>query len=200
MTKLPTPIAALATLICLAAPTGLQAQDALYDTAPPADAVFIRWLGDAAMSETARTVFNHAFAPEAAGPDYVAISAADLTGAAAGTHYAVFADASGAAQIVAEPARADRAKVHLFLASCDAVPMKLVVAGAGVEVAAVTKAQTVAMRAVNPVAASLAVEGADGAVLGQFDLTLSRGQDVTFFACKGTAEVIANTYGAVVKE
>lgn len=199
MIKTSLPIAALVTLLGLAAPAPIMAQDALYDTAPPTDAVFIRWLGDAAGSETARSVFGHAFAPEAAGPEYVAISAAELTGAAAGTHYAVFADASGAVQIVAEPARADRAKVHLFLASCDAAPVKLVVAGAGMEVAAVTEAQTVAMRAVNPVAATLAVEGADGAVLGQFDLTLSRGQDVTFFACKGTAEVIVNTYGAVVK-
>lgn len=192
--------AMFALMLALGLPSSAPAQEALYAAPPPADAVFVRWLGDAADHDAARAVMGHTFSAKAAGPAYAAISVAHLQDAVEGGHYAVTVDSAGVPHVIAEPARTDRAKVHLFLASCDASPVKLVLAGQGVDVAALDAPHSMAVRAVNPVAASLAVATADGAVLGQFDVTLSRGQDITFFACNGAAQIVENAYGTVVKD
>lgn len=198
ISRFPLTLSAVAmTALTLMSTSPAAAQDALYDAPPPADAVFIRWLDGAADSPAARNVFGRQIPADMAGVPYAAISAALLDGATPGAHYAVMLDAAGAPQVVTEPVRTDRAKVHVFLASCDGAAA-LVVADAGMQVVAVDAAGTMASRAVNPVAATLEVQGADGTALGRFDVALRRGQNVTFTACGGSARMTENSFGPVL--
>ena len=104
----------------------------------------------------------------------------------------------GATQVIAEPARADRSKVHLFLMRCGEDAVELVVpTGAGTpnvtSVIGPLKTPGAAGRAVNPVATPLAViESASQKEIARFEVTLARGQNLTFYACDGQARMIEN--------
>lgn len=175
------------------------AQEALYDAPPPPDAVFVRWLGGGHSGG------SHSF--QGAGlPDgtvkpgaYAAISAALLDGAQAGDFFTVLSPSGGSPVVVAEPPRPDRAKVHLLLISCEADPVVLEVPGRDLTVIAATPAFTAASRAVNPVATPLAVRNTvTGDVLGRFDVQLSRGRNLTFLACGGTAALVEHRFHGIV--
>lgn len=167
-------------------------EDALYGAPPPADAVFIRSLVECSSSQT---LFGRDFsADELPLNTFNAISASLLDGAEEGSHYSLAA--CDAAPIL-EPAREDAAKVYLILVNADADAAKLILSGREVTVIDETVAGTAAARAVNPVQATLRVEAGD--LSEEFDVSLSRGQDVTFALIDGEATLIESRFGTVIE-
>lgn len=178
----------LTTLITLAPTLGFASNQALYGAAIPDDAVFIRWMGAPEQA----TAFGAEFAADlVTGSDYLPISASDLTDAEAGAFYSVIDGV-----LVQEPSRDDPAKVHLILLNTGEGAARLVLAGKDAEVIGETAPNAANARAVNPVAATLAVMLGD-TLLGEFDLTLRRGQNVTFFVQDGAVQLIQNGFAPV---
>lgn len=161
---------------------------ALYGTAIPEDAVFIRWLDAPAAAQAFGAQFDAGLADSTA---FVPVSGALLQGVTPGAFYSVTAEG-----IVQEPARDNPAKVYLILLNADSAPARLVVAGQNAEVIGETGTGTAQSRGVNPVAAQLAVMSGQ-TVLGSFDLTLRRGQDVTFYVRNGAVFVIETSFAPV---
>lgn len=166
------------------------ADNELYDAPPPDDAAFLRWIEPGPAPDlfgVAMQDADHgAFHP---------VSATVTQGALAGAYYTAARNAAQELVIIEEPARADRTKVHLTLLNLSGAPVRLMLPAQGVEVIAPTAADSAKARAVNPVAVSLSVMGAEDQPLGHFDLQLRRGQNVTFVARPGGAEMIENRFG-----
>lgn len=180
----------LTTLIALGPVMGQASDQALYGTAIPDDAVFVRWLDTPAQA----TVFGVPFdANLAAGTDYLPISAQYLPDVPQGGFYSVIGTA-----LVQEPARDDLTKVHVILLNTDESPARIVLAGGTAEVIGETAQNSAAARAVNPVKATLAVMQGE-TLLGEFDVALRRGQNVTFFVQDGTVQFIKNGFAPVAE-
>lgn len=185
---------AAAAFLAVIPETSLADEAVLYAEGPPQDAVFVRVLGDAPSVPFGGMTLS------APADTYVAISAADLHGVAAGGHYSLIPQADGSAMMIAEPDRDTAAKVHLFVVNADDAPVRLTAPEHGMEVLAGVETQTAQSRAVNPITVTLAVERiSDGAVLGTFDLALARGQNVSFVVQDGAARMIQNLFGPVIK-
>lgn len=193
------PLRAAGVFISLLA-TPSAADQALYDSPPPADAVFVRWLEPQGQS-TGTEIWGHPISDDI-GTGYAAISARLLRQGEPGGYYSVIAQKDGVAQVISEPARSDRSKVHLFLVSCGGDAVELVVPGpAGSDtvtsVIGPLTSQGAAARAVNPVATPLAVvqrggESGEQSEIARFEVVLTRGQNLTFYACDGQARMIEN--------
>lgn len=184
--------AAISVLLISATPS-FAADNTLYDAPPPDDAAFLRWIetGDA----------PEIFGIEGLGADGAAfypVSAAATDGAEAGRFYTAARDASGAVQVLTEPDRQDRSKVHLTLINMGDAPAQLVVAGQDLMVIGATPVNATASRAVNPVEVALQLVTDEGEVLGRFDLVLRRGQDLTFVARADKAELVENRFGPTI--
>ena len=183
------------------ATTALGDDSALYAEALPDDAVFVRALSpdgpDAlAVALGGRTLHLD---PNEAGA-YSAVSAAHLDGIRPGSFFSVVSTHDGTDLLISEPPRKARDKVHLILINAGADPVRLVVPDHAMEVVAPVKHGEAGSRPVNPVAAKLAVERvSDAVVLAEFDLRLSRGQNLTFFARDGDAQLIENSFGPELK-
>jgi hypothetical protein len=118
----------------------------------------------------------------------------------AGRYYSLTSSPS-APRLIREPARETAAKVHLILLNTGPAPVRLILPGAGTEVIAPLPAGSAASRAVNPVRATVAVERvSDGQILGRFDLTLTRGQNLTFVVEDDSARLLENRFGPVVRD
>ena len=72
---------------------------------------------------------------------------------------------------------------------------RLVLTDQNVEVIGTTNVNSAGGRTVNPVAVTLSVVTSSGAVLGDFDVQLRRGQNVTFVARPDGAVVLENRFG-----
>lgn len=165
--------------------------EALYGAPVPSDAVFIRWLGDAAQA--APKILNYEFSDaDLSGEAYVAISNAALSGAMPGDYYSVVIGPTGEITLIQEPARDDKSKVHVVLLNAGAKAVSMTLAGTDRMVIGTTKAGQSNSRAVNPVTARLAI-GQDA-----FDVTLRRGQNMTFAVLEGEIRLIQNTFGPVI--
>lgn len=174
---------------------GASQDDGLYGAPVPDDAVYLRWLGEAAPGE----IFGYSFSQAHIGPTYVAVSAQLLLGANSGGYYAVLSQDGASPVIVVEPPRSDLSKVYLFLINATSTPVRLIVAGQATEVIGTTPGQTARGRAVNPVAVQLSVVAVGGgSVLGQFDLKLRRGQNLTFFVQKHGVDLVEHRFGSVI--
>lgn len=184
--------AAISVLLISATQT-IAADNTLYDAPPPDDAAYLRWIesGDAPEILGVRGL----------GPDgavFHPVSAAATDGAEAGRFYTAARDASGAVQVLAEPERQDRSKVHLTLLNMGEAPAQLVVDGQDLMVIGATPVNAAASRAVNPVNVTLQLITDNGTVLGHFDLALRRGQDLTFVARADKAELVENRFGPTI--
>lgn len=190
---------AIAIALALTASTAW-GDDALYDEAAPADAVFVRVLSE--HSDTEKPVSFAGFELPATADrrdTYFAISAANLNGLDAGAYYSVAAGETGAVTIE-EPNRETAAKVHLIMLNTGTEAVRLIVPGKDMEVLAALKPGQASSRAVNPIAVNLAVERiSDGTILGEFDVRLARGRNLTFVAGSSSARMIENTFGPVLK-
>lgn len=174
---------------------GFAADNTLYDAPPPEDAAFLRWIEPGPAPE----IYGIA-ALGAEGDAFHPVSAAATRGAQPGAYYTAARDAAGAVVVIEEPARPDRSKVQLTLVNLADAPVRLEVAGLAMVVVAETQTGTAAARAVNPVTVTLAVVTADGAALGRFDVSLRRGQNMTFVARPDGAQMIANRFGPTLAD
>lgn len=183
--------------VCFTAATyAHSAEDGLYDAPVPDDAVFVRWLGP----QTSSYVLGYQFPDSHIGVSYVAISARYLTDVTVGTFYSVVSGPEGAPIVIAEPARANRSKVSLYLINMRSSYVRVMVAGTATQVIAPTAPQNVAMRPVNPVRVNLSVEPvAQSDVLAAFDVSLRRGQNLTFFIQNNRIDLIENQFGPVLR-
>lgn len=166
------------------------ADNALYDTPPPDDAAFVRWVG---------LGFQHpvlGIAPATHIADvYRPVSASATNGAQPGTFYTAATGPDGQVILIEEPGREDRSKVHLFLVNLGSAPVHVEVTGQDMVVIDDTATGSAGSRAVNPVSASLAVVTENGETLGSFDVSLRRGQNLTFVALDDGARLIENSFG-----
>ena len=187
-------------LFAVALPFGAFANDeALYGAPLPSDAVFLRWIGD--VSETSIEVLSYEFSlSDIAGGAYIAISNAALTGAKSGAHYSVISGGDGTLMLIEEPERANKSKVHLTLLNASPKSMRLMLAGTDTEVIGATFSGSADSHAVNPVSATLAVVGEDSTAIGEpLDVTLRRGQNLTFDVIGGVVRVIEDRFGNVIE-
>lgn len=166
------------------------ADNELYDDPPPKDAAFVRWI----EAETPPEILG-ILMPEEPGDAYYPVSAALTDGARAGAFYTAAADATGNVYVIREPDRVDRSKVHLTLINLSGDHARLVLVEQNIDVIGNTDVNSASGRTVNPVAVSLSVMTASGAVLGVFDLQLRRGQNITFVARPDGADLIENRFG-----
>ncbi len=166
------------------------AEKELYDDPPPEDAAFVRWIEEG----TAPTILGVSM-PGDFGGVYHPVSAARTTGAQSGAFYTAATDATGQLAIIREPDRHDRSKVLLTLLNVSNSPVRLVLVGHNADVIGNTAVNDAGGRAVNPVAATLAVVSDTGAELGVFEVQLRRGQNLTFVARPDRADLIENRFG-----
>ncbi|MEM9046993.1 MAG: alginate O-acetyltransferase AlgF [Pseudomonadota bacterium] len=177
-------------LILLGSASTFAADNALYDTPPPDDAAFVRWVGLGSQ----HPVFGIAPATHIADV-YRPVSAAATNGAQPGTYYTAAAGPDGRVLLIEEPGREDRSKVHLFLVNLGSSPVRVAVTDQDMVVIDDTATGAAASRAVNPVSANLSLVTANGQTLASFDVTLRRGQNLTFVAHDDTARLIENSFG-----
>ncbi|MCH2164449.1 MAG: alginate O-acetyltransferase AlgF [Marinovum sp.] len=189
----------VALLFTLCVPQLAQTDESvLYDAPAPADAVFVRLLD---VPKAASSIaFGGRILPlmDALADTYTAISASDLSDVAPGGYYSLVSQGDHMAAIE-EPPREAVSKVHLIVVNNSLTTVRLIVPGADMEVVGAVEPGASGSRAVNPVNATLAVERiSDGTLLEQFDVSLSRGQNVSFIAFKDTARIVKNTFGPVL--
>lgn len=183
-------------LLCMQAKAD---EGALYAEAAPADAVFVRVL-EQVPSQSVEFEFDGksiAFEQDVLNT-YVPISASSLTSISQGGMYSVVIADDGSTKIIEEPQRDTASKVHLILVNAGTSPVRLIVPGRGMEVVATLEGGQAASRAVNPIEVELAVERVeDGEILNTFDVSLARGQNLTFVAQDDNARLVENTFGPV---
>lgn len=166
------------------------ADNELYDDPPPDDAVFVRWIEEAPAPE----LFGISLPIETSGV-FHPVSAALATGTQEGSFYTAAVDATGHLAVIREPDREDRSKVLLTLLNLSDEPARLFLSDQNIDVIGTTDINNAGGRTVNPVAVTLSVVTSSGAVLGDFDVQLRRGQNVTFVARPDGAVVIENRFG-----
>jgi len=164
--------------------------DALYGAAAPDDAAFVRFIGH--TDHPIAPLFNFDFSQDVTGTDFVVIAAELLSGVEAGTYVTVIVSSDGTVQSIREPARDSLSKVNLFLLNATDNDASLLIAENGAEVIGDVAAGRVGMRAVNPVSTTLSVEDVS------FEVSLSRGQDVTFAVLPSGPIMIPTTFGNIV--
>ncbi len=186
----------LSFVIAAAATVAVADDAALYDTAIPADAAFVRLLSTDGNTTLSTHFAGRQFVIGADLADaYIPVSAAQLSGVAAGSYFSIVAGDKGTKSI-AEPPRETAAKIHLLLVNTGPDAVRLVVPEQNLEVVATIGAGQAASRAVNPIDVTLAVERVhDSAVLGVFDVSLSRGQNLSFVVDHASARLIENRFG-----
>lgn len=188
-------------IIALALSAGVASADeaALYDAPAPEDAAYVRVLSGYTEIQDAVAFGGVELPANDLAPDtYAVISASELSGVNAGSYHSIVPSQHGAV-VIPEPDRDTATKVHLILLNTGAEPVRLIVAGQGMEVIGALETGAAASRAVNPIDVALAVERvSDGERLGVFDVSLSRGQNLTFVAGDLSARMIENAFGPVL--
>ncbi|MEL6817727.1 MAG: alginate O-acetyltransferase AlgF [Pseudomonadota bacterium] len=188
----------MSAVLFLAAPAAAD-ESVLYDQAPPKDAVFVRLLADNAKTDFR---FNGRVLQRPPGTDtaYAAISAKTLGNSEAGTFYSLLEDRNGNLVSIEEPKDRPNSKVHLFLINADEAPVQLIVPDREIKVVEATAQFEIGSRSVNPVQTPLAVQLADDrTIIDTFDLSLNRGQNITFLVQNGKITVIENRFGPVIE-
>ena len=171
--------------------------NSLYAEAAPDDAVFVRFLG-----------FDNGAAPEFGGKSfvvgeedttaYIPVSSAMLQDVPAGLFATVFRGEDGQNTTIVEGPRDVTSKVHLFLVNASDRALDLRLADNSATVIDAVQTGSAAQRGVNPVAVTLGVfEDGTDTPLARFDVTLKRGQNISFIADLTGIRMIENRFGAV---
>ncbi|MEO0390240.1 MAG: hypothetical protein AAF218_04790 [Pseudomonadota bacterium] len=165
----------------------------LYPEAAPEDAAFVRFFdaGDARQVEFAGVTFT--LHPDEDGA-YIPVSAARLNGVAAGSFVSVVAG-----HPIYEGSRSNRAKVHLFMVNATDAPLDLRVVQDAIPVLERVAPMTAGVRAVNPLRITLGIFDADGTVRSTFDVTMQRGQNLSFVATRHGVQLVTHRFAAVAK-
>ena len=183
----------------LSAPAWANNDTALYAEAAPADASFVRFLGYG--NEDSVQFDGKTFELSAdTETTYIAVSAAHLAETAPGSYVTVARRKDGSEVIVHEASRDDAARVYLFLVNASDMALDLRLADGSTPIIQNVEQAQSGVRAVNPVAVSLGVfaHGHDQAI-ATFDLSLRRGQNVSFVADDTGVRLIENRFGPVLR-
>ena len=171
--------------------------NSLYAEAAPDDASFVRFLGfdEGAVPEFAGKSFILGEENESA---YIPVSSALLQNVPAGLFATVLRGKNGQNTTIIEGPRDVTSKVHLFLVNASDRTLDLRLADNSATVIDAVKTGSAAQRAVNPVAVTLGVfEDGKDTPLAQFDVTLKRGQNISFIADQTGFWMIENRFGTV---
>lgn len=175
----------------------LALDNSLYAEAAPDDASFVRFFG-----------FDEGSAAEFGGKSfelnkedataYIPVSSALLENVPAGLFATVLRDADGQSTTIIEGPRDVSTKVHLFLVNASQRALDLRLADNSATVIDAVQTGSAAQRGVNPVAVTLGVfEDGSDIPLAQFDVTLKRGQNISFIADQTGIRMVENRFGAV---
>ena len=182
----------------LSATTGMATDTSLYAEAPPADASFVRFAGvgaDKSANFAGKTFTLNADEKLA----YTPVSSAALKGVELGS-YVTVVKADGATHTINEGPRAEASKVSLYLVNATDQALELKLADGSVTVIGGVEPMSAGLRAVNPVAISFGVfQHGDDAPLATFDVSLRRGQNLTFLADRSGVRLVENRFGPVAK-
>ena len=176
--------------------TGLASGAELYPEAPPPDASFIRFFGATGVKITfAGKSFD---LTEVDAGNYIPVSAALLSDVSAGSFVSVFVAADGTLHPVIEGPRDTRLKVHLFLVNGSGEAVDLRVIDGNLPVLQEVGPNSSGQRAVNPVAVTLGVfETGQDTPREVFEVSLQRGQNVSFVVTASGSQMIQNAYSDV---
>ena len=169
----------------------------LYADAAPEDASFVRFVGfqDQTSAEFAGKVFELGRDVHEA---YVPVSSAKLQNVEAGSFLTVVKGQGGETTVIAEDKRSNRAKIALVLVNATDRVLDLRLADGSTPVIQDVASMTSGLRAVNPVQISLGVfDDADGSLLARFDVSMKRGQNLTFLADETGVRLVENRFAAV---
>ena len=188
-----------AATFCFAATAGSASDNALYAEAAPADASFVRFVGF--QGATSATYAGRSFdlRPNEA-EAYIPISAAHLSGVDAGTFVTVIRQPNGVETPIEEADRSNKAKVFLFLVNATDQMLDLRLADGSMTVIEDVAGFAAGERAVNPVKIGLGVfpDGSD-TPLAVLDVSMKRGQNLSFVADDSGVRLIEHRFGAVAK-
>lgn len=169
------------------------ADPALYPTAPPDDAAFVRWLDE----DDSYNAFGLDFAGAEDRTNFKFFSASESEEATPGGYYSFLTAANGDTVLIQEPTRGDQAKVHIVLVNATSVPARLIVPGQDTVVIDDIAVNSAGVRGVNPVKATLAVESADGSFeFGRVEVALMRGRNITIVARNKSLDMIEDGFEA----
>ncbi|WP_300020099.1 alginate O-acetyltransferase AlgF [uncultured Roseobacter sp.] len=191
----------LSLAFCLSAaflPGGVAASDtSLYAEPAPEDASFIRFAGfnDVQTAHFAGKSFDLSDTDDMA---YVPVSSAALNGIAPGSFLTVVQQPDGRHAVIPEDSRDAAARVYLFLLNATDDVLELRTADGAAPVIEGVTPLTSGARAVNPVAIALGVFAkGDATALATFDVTLKRGQNLSFIAEASGIRLVENHFGPV---
>jgi len=173
--------------------------EALYGAAVPEDAVFVRFLADHPAKDL--TAFGWTFETDLEQVAYSVVSASLLPEAPASRFSTVVVTTEGEGIVIPEPDRTSASKVHLLLLNATVNAVSLVADGGAIEVIRPTRFGAANIRAVNPIKAEFSVvQVPSQTVLGTFDVSMSRGEDLSFIVTNDGVELVPTSYGAVITD
>lgn len=195
-----TPLFALCCVITSYATTAPAANDSsLYAEAAPADASFVRFIGFV-PGQTAQFAGKEFVINAEDALAYIPVSSALLDDVAPGSFVTVARTDAGDALIIPEAPRNDAARVHLLLVNSTGKVLELRLADGSATVIENVESASAGVRAVNPVAIALGVfEQGHDAPLATFDVSLKRGQNISFIADGTSVRLVENRFGLVAK-
>ena len=190
----------LTAALCLLLSIQAKADDtSLYAEAAPDDASFVRFVGfeGETAAEFAGKNFQLSNENHAA---YVPVSSSLLSDTPSGSYVTVLHVENGQNMIISEGARDARSKVYLFLVNGTKTLLDLRLADNSATVIDAIGQGQAGHRGVNPLSVKLGVF-ADGeqTPLETFDVTLKRGQNISFVAEDSGIRLIENHFGPVAK-
>lgn len=171
----------------------------LYAEPAPDDASFVRFVGfkDATSTTFAGKTFD---LPEEASNAYLPVSSSLLNDIPNGSYVTVLRNPDGNDNVITEGARDTRSKVHLFLINGTDTALDLRLADNSATVIDGVGVGRSGQRGVNPLAITLGVFSHDGQMpLETFEVTLKRGQNISFVADERGIHLIENRFGPVAK-
>jgi hypothetical protein len=174
-------------------------ESGLYAKPAPDDASFVRFVGfkDATSTTFAGKTFDLS---EEANNAYVPVSSSLLTDIPNGSYITVLRNADGQDDVITEGARDTRSKVHLFLVNGTDTALDLRLADNSATVIDGVGVGQSGQRGVNPLSVTLGVFSHDGQTpLETFEVTLKRGQNISFVADDRGIHLIENRFDPVAK-
>jgi hypothetical protein len=177
----------------------LAADTSLYAEAAPSDASFVRFIGFDDQDHATFAGFDFSLKGDKAAK-YIPVSASLLQDTAPGRFISVLRAADGALQTIPEAPRTRRSKVALFLVNGTEMELELRLADGSVAVIEDVEPATAGQREVNPVSIALGVfERGSTTPLARFDVTMKRGQNLSFIADHAGIRLIENQFAEVAK-
>ncbi len=174
-------------------------ENSLYAEVAPDDASFVRFVGfeGTTSAEFAGKTFDLYDVDQNA---YVPVSSSLLSGIPSGSYLTVLHSSDSQGVVVTEGARDTRSKVFLFLINGTDTPLDLRLADNSATVIDAVNQGQAGQRGVNPLSVALGVFADDAQTpLKTFEVTLKRGQNISFVADDRGIHLIENRFSAVAK-